>query len=39
MGLQIIAPVQHDMACLQLAHAYEQAKNWTADVLPPLLRA
>ena len=38
MGLQIIAPVHHDMACLQLAHAYVQAKNWAADVLPPLLR-
>ena len=39
MGLQIIAPIHHDMDCLKLAHAYEQAKNWTADVLPPLLRA
>jgi len=39
MGLQIIAPVHHDMACLQLAHACEQVKDWTADVLPPLLRA
>jgi amidase len=38
MGLQIIAPVHHEMDCLKLAHAYEQAKNWTADVLPPLLR-
>ncbi len=39
MGLQIIAPVHRDMDCLKLAHAYEQAKNWTADVMPPLLRA
>ena len=38
MGLQIIAPVHREMDCLKLAHAYEQAKNWTADVLPPLLR-
>jgi amidase len=38
MGLQIIAPIHHEMDCLKLAHAYEQAKNWTADVLPPLLR-
>ncbi len=39
MGLQIIAPIHHEMDCLKLAHAYERAKNWTADVLPPLLRA
>ncbi len=39
MGLQIIAPIHRDMDCLKLAHAYECAKNWTADVLPPLLRA
>ena len=37
MGLQIIAPIHHEMACLQLAHAYERATNWTAEVLPPLL--
>ena len=39
MGLQIIAPIHREMDCLKLAHAYESAKNWTADVLPPLLRA
>ena len=39
MGLQIIAPVHHDMDCLKLGHAYEQATNWTAKHLPLLLRA
>src|SRR5690606_35133611 len=38
MGLQIIAPVHQEMACLQLAHACEQVRDWTAEVLPPLLR-
>jgi len=39
MGIQIIGPVHHDMDCLKLGHAYEQASNWTAKHLPPLLRA
>ena len=39
MGLQIIAPVHHEMDCLKLAHAYEQASDWTGKHLPPLLRA
>ncbi len=39
MGLQIIAPVHHEMDCLRLAHAYEQATDWTGKHLPPLLRA
>jgi amidase len=38
MGLQIIAPVHQEMDCLKLAHAYDQATNWTAKRLPPLLR-
>jgi amidase len=38
MGLQIIAPVHHEMDCLKLAHAYEQAADWTGKHLPPLLR-
>jgi amidase len=37
MGLQIIAPVHHEMDCLKLAHAYGQANDWTARRLPPLL--
>ncbi len=39
MGLQIIAPVHHEMDCLKLAHAYEQAADWTGKHLPRLLRA
>ncbi len=36
MGLQIIAPIQHEMDCLKLAFAYDQATNWTRR-LPSLL--
>jgi amidase len=39
MGLQLIAPNHHEMDCLKLAHAYEQASDWTARRLPPLLKA
>jgi amidase len=39
MGLQIVGPVHHDLDCLKLGHAYEQATNWTARHLPPMLRA
>ncbi|HET7084564.1 MAG TPA: amidase [Rhizomicrobium sp.] len=39
MGLQIIAPVHHDLDCLKLGHAYDQASNWTARHPPALLRA
>ena len=38
MGLQIVAPIHHEMDCLRLALAYEQAANYPAQ-LPPLLRA
>ncbi|HLZ82609.1 MAG TPA: amidase [Caulobacteraceae bacterium] len=37
MGLQIIAPVGHEMDCLKLAHAYEAATGWVAKHPPPLL--
>jgi amidase len=30
MGLQILAPGHRDLACLELAHAYEQATIWSA---------
>jgi amidase len=30
MGLQILAPCQSDVACLQLARAYERATNWNS---------
>jgi amidase len=36
MGLQIIAPVQRETACLELALAYEAATDWTSR-LPPAL--
>jgi amidase len=39
MGIQIIGPVHHDMDCLKLGHAYEQASNWTAKHPPPLLKS
>ena len=37
MGLQIIAPVHAEMACLQLAAAYEAADPMAANRLPPIL--
>ena len=36
MGIQIVGPNHAELACLQLAHAYEQETNWTRK-LPPLL--
>jgi amidase len=39
MGIQIVAPVHHEMDCLRLAYAYERANDWTAKHLPPLLKA
>jgi len=38
MGIQIVAPVHHEMDCLRLAAAYEAANDWTAKHLPPLLK-
>jgi len=37
MGLQIIAPVREDMACLQLGFAYDAETRWTQRRPPPLL--
>jgi amidase len=37
MGLQIAGPNQADLACLQLAYAYDAATRWTRRRLPPLL--
>ena len=38
IGLQIVAPVREDMACLELGQrAYEAATDWTTERLPPLL--
>ena len=39
IGLQIIAPVHDEMACLQLAAAYEAADPWWLKRLPPLLKS
>jgi amidase len=30
MGLKILAPCHRDLACLELARAYEQATNWSS---------
>jgi amidase len=38
IGIQIVAPVHHEMDCLRLGFAYEQATEWTAR-RPPLLLA
>jgi amidase len=37
IGLQIVAPIHSEVACLQLAYAYEMATNWTGTRLPKLL--
>jgi len=38
IGIQIVAPIHNEPACLQLAYAYELATNWTSTHLPSLLR-
>ncbi|QBJ77503.1 amidase [Aquitalea sp. USM4] len=38
MGLQIIGRPHADMAVLQLAHAYDQQRQWVLRCLPPLLQ-
>jgi len=37
IGIQIIGPNQADLACLELAHAYDSATAWATRRLPPLL--
>ncbi len=37
MGLQIMAPNHGELACLQLAHAYDEATLWVTKRPPPLL--
>jgi amidase len=39
MGIQIVGPNQADLACLQLAHAYDVATAWPMRRPPPLLAA
>ena len=36
MGIQIVAPIHHEMDCLKLAYAYQQASDFSRQ-LPPLL--
>jgi amidase len=36
-GIQIVAPNHSEFACLQIAHAYENATGWTRNHLPPIL--
>jgi amidase len=37
MGIQLVVPNHGELACLQLAHAYEQATYWVDARPPPLL--
>jgi amidase len=37
MGIQIVGPNHAELACMQLAHAYDQATNWVTKRSPPLL--
>jgi len=37
IGIQIVGPNHADLACLQLAYAYDTATNWAARRPPPLL--
>ena len=37
MGLQIIGPNHGEMACLELAHAYDQATRWPDRRRPPMV--
>jgi amidase len=37
IGIQIAAPHHCELSCLELAHAYDLATNWTSKRLPPLL--
>jgi amidase len=38
IGIQIVAPIYQEQACLQLGHAFTQATNLTATRPPPLMR-
>jgi amidase len=37
MGLQIVAANHGELACLQLAHTYDQATQWVSKRKPALL--
>jgi amidase len=36
MGIQIVAPNHGEFACLQLAHAYDEATGWVRNHPPPV---
>jgi amidase len=38
MGVQLIAPVHRELDLLKLAYAWQQARDWTRERLPPALR-
>ncbi len=38
MGLQIMGPNHGELACLQLAHAYDEATQWVTKRPPPIAR-
>ena len=38
MGMQIVSANHGELACLQLANAYDQATQWVAKRPPPLIR-
>jgi amidase len=37
IGIQIVAPIHAELACLQLAYGYDTATNWSTKRLPGLL--
>jgi amidase len=37
IGMQIVAPIHAEAACLELAHAYDTATCWSTKTLPALL--
>jgi amidase len=37
IGIQIVAPIHAELACLQLAHGYDTATSWSTQRLPGLL--
>ncbi|WP_159879714.1 amidase [Aquitalea denitrificans] len=39
MGMQLVGRPRVDMAVLQLAHAYDQQRQWVKNILPPILQA
>jgi amidase len=39
IGLQIVGPNRSEVACLQLAKAYEAATGWTEKRPPPAHKA